>query len=622
MNQLIKKKSMMLKTKISIAIFAFTSVIYFLISAYSYKVVKTELFGELKERLKNISYTGAFIINNKDLQSLVALLSPDLDFSKISVEGDFAIDEEKIAAIENSTEYLKICEDLNKIRDAQPDLILYAYILIPTAQRDTFIFIADADAPSLLEEAKQNNSSTEDITRFGKIYKTESYQTLSRAASEQINCVERDFVFDEESKHNIISGYAPLIEDGKFLGLLGLDISDKNAAAILEKTFKTYIAIYIFALISSILLSFSISRMLSRPLKKLMTSLKDMADGGGDLSRKLKVESRDELGQSALEFNRFVEKLKNVIRVILEIAKNLNSSTENIQGAISSLMHNLNKQTDLENEANLQSRKVNESVEMLGINADIQSKAFILLSNRLRELSQSISELTKESEHARELLNAVAGNISEGKNSLEAAKNIMENIGKSSEELTGIASLINDISDQINLLSLNASIESARAGDAGRGFAVVAEEISKLADKTALNVKDIDRIIKSNSLLINEGTQKVTFMVELFTKIIYDVDHISNMLDDFFTKMKEQSLQDRDVTDETESMKDIMKQIKDLMEEHKKSVEVIASSIQSINQISQDNSYSVESIQEAAEAISSQASILVKQIKYFKTEEL
>ncbi len=612
----------MLKTKISIAIFVFTSVIYFLISAYSYKVVKTELFGELKERLKNISYTGAFIINNKDLQSLVALLSPDLDFSKISVEGDFAIDEEKIAAIENSTEYLKICEDLNKIRDAQPDLILYAYILIPTAQRDTFIFIADADAPSLLEEAKQNNSSTEDITRFGKIYKTENYQTLSKAASEQINCVERDFVFDEESKHNIISGYAPLIEDGKFLGLLGLDISDKNAAAILEKTFKTYIAIYIFALISSILLSFSISRMLSRPLKKLMTSLKDMADGGGDLSRKLKVESRDELGQSALEFNRFVEKLKNVIRVILEIAKNLNSSTENIQGAISSLMHNLNKQTDLENEANLQSRKVNESVEMLGINADIQSKAFILLSNRLRELSQSISELTKESEHARELLNAVAGNISEGKNSLEAAKNIMENIGKSSEELTGIASLINDISDQINLLSLNASIESARAGDAGRGFAVVAEEISKLADKTALNVKDIDRIIKSNSLLINEGTQKVTFMVELFTKIIYDVDHISNMLDDFFTKMKEQSLQDRDVTDETESMKDIMKQIKDLMEEHKKSVEVIASSIQSINQISQDNSYSVESIQEAAEAISSQASILVKQIKYFKTEEL
>jgi len=613
---------MMLKTKISIAIFVFTSVIYFLISAYSYKVVKTELFGELKERLKNISYTGAFIINNKDLQSLVALLSPDLDFSKISVEGDFAIDEEKIAAIENSTEYLKICEDLNKIRAAQPDLILYAYILIPTAQRDTFIFIADADAPSLLEEAKQNNSSTEDITRFGKIYKTENYQTLSKAASEQINCVERDFVFDEESKHNIISGYAPLIEDGKFLGLLGLDISDKNAAAILEKTFKTYIAIYIFALISSILLSFSISRMLSRPLKKLMTSLKDMADGGGDLSRKLKVESRDELGQSALEFNRFVEKLKNVIRVILEIAKNLNSSTENIQGAISSLMHNLNKQTDLENEANLQSRKVNESVEMLGINADIQSKAFILLSNRLRELSQSISELTKESEHARELLNAVAGNISEGKNSLEAAKNIMENIGKSSEELTGIASLINDISDQINLLSLNASIESARAGDAGRGFAVVAEEISKLADKTALNVKDIDRIIKSNSLLINEGTQKVTFMVELFTKIIYDVDHISNMLDDFFTKMKEQSLQDRDVTDETESMKDIMKQIKDLMEEHKKSVEVIASSIQSINQISQDNSYSVESIQEAAEAISSQASILVKQIKYFKTEEL
>jgi len=563
---------MMLKTKISIAIFVFTSVIYFLISAYSYKVVKTELFGELKERLKNISYTGAFIINNKDLQPLVALLLPDLDFSKISVEGDFAIDEEKIAAIENSTEYLKICEDLNKIRDAQPDLILYAYI--------------------------------------------------SKAASEQINCVERDFVFDEESKHNIISGYAPLIEDGKFLGLLGLDISDKNAAAILEKTFKTYIAIYIFALISSILLSFSISRMLSRPLKKLMTSLKDMADGGGDLSRKLKVESRDELGQSALEFNRFVEKLKNVIRAILEIAKNLNSSTENIQGAISSLMHNLNKQTDLENEANLQSRKVNESVEMLGINADIQSKAFILLSNRLRELSQSISELTKESEHARELLNAVAGNISEGKNSLEAAKNIMENIGKSSEELTGIASLINDISDQINLLSLNASIESARAGDAGRGFAVVAEEISKLADKTALNVKDIDRIIKSNSLLINEGTQKVTFMVELFTKIIYDVDHISNMLDDFFTKMKEQSLQDRDVTDETESMKDIMKQIKDLMEEHKKSVEVIASSIQSINQISQDNSYSVESIQEAAEAISSQASILVKQIKYFKTEEL
>jgi len=609
-----------LRTRVMLVLFILISSICIGITVLSYFMLKKQLFSELKDRLKNISYTGSFIIDRRALNGLVLQIAPEYDYSKVTPEGINPIDEEKLSLIEKSDDFLKICTDLNLIRDAQPDLILYAYVLIPTGDPGMFRFIADADAPVQLEEAAAAGDPLDEITRFGKLYESSADSIMAEAVYKKANMVEKEFTYDEEGKSNIVSGYAPIMDGEKFLGVLGLDISDKNAEIKLKRALLIYVMISIAAILSSILVSLLISGMISRPLRRLMLSLRHMAEGEGDLTSALPVYSRDELGQAAIEFNRFIGKLQEVISDVKNITTELSSATTDIKVSIDSLSENLTGQSNLEREVSAGSNETKTSAEMLEMNASLERNCFLILSNRLTELSASIIDITRESETASNLTVTITDKVARGKTTLYSTSSIMDNISTSSGELTGIASLINDISDQINLLSLNAAIESARAGDAGRGFAVVADEISKLADKTAMNVKDINRIIQGNTHLIDNGIKSVNTMIELFNAVIEDVASISAVTGKIYNSMRTQSKHNENVHDESETMNIIVNETKDIMIKHHKAVSIIAESIASMNQLSSENSERSAIITRSAGEISSMTASLMGLINYFKVK--
>jgi len=609
-----------LRTRVMLVLFILISSICIGITVLSYFMLKKQLFSELKDRLKNISYTGSFIIDRRALNGLVLQIAPEYDYSKVTPEGINPIDEEKLSLIEKSDDFLKICTDLNLIRDAQPDLILYAYVLIPTGDPGMFRFIADADAPVQLEEAAVAGDPLDEITRFGKLYESSADSIMAEAVYKKANMVEKEFTYDEEGKSNIVSGYAPIMDGEKFLGVLGLDISDKNAEIKLKRALLIYVMISIAAILSSILVSLLISGMISRPLRRLMLSLRHMAEGEGDLTSALPVYSRDELGQAAIEFNRFIGKLQEVISDVKNITTELSSATTDIKVSIDSLSENLTGQSNLEREVSAGSNETKTSAEMLEMNASLERNCFLILSNRLTELSASIIDITRESETASNLTVTITDKVARGKTTLYSTSSIMDNISTSSGELTGIASLINDISDQINLLSLNAAIESARAGDAGRGFAVVADEISKLADKTAMNVKDINRIIQGNTHLIDNGIKSVNTMIELFNAVIEDVASISAVTGKIYNSMRTQSKHNENVHDESETMNIIVNETKDIMIKHHKAVSIIAESIASMNQLSSENSERSAIITRSAGEISSMTASLMGLINYFKVK--
>ena len=607
-----------LRTRVMLVLFVLISLICIGITILSYFMLKKQLFAELKDRLKNISYTGSFIIDRNALSGLMLHISPDYDYSKVTPEGINPIDEEKLALIEKSGDFFKVCSDLNLIRDTQPDLILYAYVLIPTGDPGMFRFIADADAPSLLEEALSAGDPLDEITRYGKLYESSADSIMAEAAGKKINMVEKEFTYDEEGKSDIVSGYAPIMDGDKFLGVLGLDISDKNVDAKLKRILLIYILISIAAILSSILVSLLISAMISRPLKQLVLNLRHMAEGEGDLTSALPVNSSDELGQAAMQFNRFIGKLQEVISDVKYITNELNSATADIKISIDSLSENLTGQSNLEGEVTSGSNEAKTSAEMLEMNASLERNCFLILSNRLTELSASIVQITGESEAAFNLTKAITEKVARGKTTLYSTSSIMDNISSSSGELTGIAGLINDISDQINLLSLNAAIESARAGEAGRGFAVVADEISKLADKTAMNVKDINRIIQGNTHQIDNGIKSVNTMIELFNDVIADVSSISSVIREIFSSMQNQSKHNENVHDESETMNLIVNETKEIMVKHNEAVGVIAESISSMNKLSSDNRERSAIITRSAGEISSMSTSLLELINYFK----
>ncbi len=441
---------------------------------------------------------------------------------------------------------------------------------------------------------------------------------MAEAAEKKTNMVETTFNWDEEGKSNILSGYAAIMDGDAYLGLLGLDISDKNVSMMLRKTLIIYIVISVAAVVAAVIVTLIMSRMISVPLRRLVMSLHDMAEGEGDLTSKLRVTSSDELGQAAREFNRFTGKLREVISQIKVISADLKSSTGAISDSINDLSANLNLQSGLENDVTAGSTSIKSSVSMLAMNADVQANGFMALSGRLMDLSKSITGLAKESKLASKLTGTITGNVIKGRDSLQAASGIMDSINKSSEEMTGIAGIISDISDQINLLSLNAAIESARAGEAGRGFAVVADEISKLADKTAFNVKDIDRIIRGNSQLIAGGMNSINSMMELFGAVVNDIGQISGLIEKITSYMDEQSRYDEQVHKESDTMKSIVAEIHELVEEHGHSVDSIINSLNSISQLSSGNSEASAAINNSAKEIASFTDDLIKLMTYFR----
>jgi methyl-accepting chemotaxis protein len=603
-----------------LVLFVLISSICIGITILSYFTLKKQLFNELKNRLKNISHTGSFIINRKALSEIILQIAPDYDYSKITAHGINPVPEEKLSLIEKSEDFLRVCADLNIIRNTQPDLLLYAYILIPTEDPGIFRFIADADAPSLIEDTLESGDSLDEITRFGKIYESSADSIMARAIGERINIVEKYFTYDQEGKSNIVSGYAPIMDGDKFLGVLGLDISDKNADQQLKRALFIYILISIASVLSSIIVSLLINKMISPPLRRLVSSLRYMAEGEGDLTSELPVNSNDELGQAAMEFNRFIGKLQEAITDVKDITGELNNATSDINLSIHTLSENLTGQSALEEGVSSGIREAKTSVEMLDMNASLERNCFLILSNRLTELSISIVELTEESRRAENLTVTITDKVAKGKSTLFSTSSIMDSISTSSGELTGIAGLINDISDQINLLSLNAAIESARAGDAGRGFAVVADEISKLADKTSMNVKDINRIINGNTKLISDGISSVESMVELFSAVIAEVASISDVIKKIHESMKNQSIHNENVQDESETMNLIVNETKEVIIKHNDAVIKIADSIASMNRLSSDNRERSAIIARSAGEISEMSRSLMDLVNYFKVK--
>lgn len=249
------------------------------------------------------------------------------------------------------------------------------------------------------------------------------------------------------------------------------------------------------ALVLSIVTSIVITRSIKRPLNEIVGTITDIA--GGDLTRRVDYQSKDELGQLCNHFNDFVGVFQNImVGLVADAGKVASASTQ--------LMSTAHLMAEGSEEVVAQANTVaTAGEEMAATSNDIAHNCHLTAQSARRANDAAV-----EGSGVVQATVTVMGSIAE---CVKSAAKTVELLGSRSDQIGAIVGTIEDIADQTNLLALNAAIEAARAGEQGRGFAVVADEVRALAERTTRATKEISDMIKS---IQNETKSAVTAMEE------------------------------------------------------------------------------------------------------------
>nr|WP_268800836.1 methyl-accepting chemotaxis protein [Pseudomonas sp. BSw22131] len=274
-------------------------------------------------------------------------------------------------------------------------------------------------------------------------------------------------------------------------------VLERDAAYSMLSEFRSSaITAMVIAVAIIMLLLGLLIRVLMQPLHQMGRAIQDIADGEGDLTKRLSINSQDEFGQMAQSFNRFVERIHGSIREVASTAGQLGEVAARVVGASNSSMGNSDQQAN-------RTTSVAAAINQLGAAAQEIAQNAALASQHSSQASQLAAEGQGVVSQTIKAMQSLSEKISESCVNIETLNNKTANIGQILEVISGI-------SQQTNLLALNAAIEAARAGEAGRGFAVVADEVRNLAHRTQDSAQQVQKMIEELQVGARDAVANMT----------------------------------------------------------------------------------------------------------------
>lgn len=542
-----RKLSIIFKVKLSIAVLLFITVLVLTIFSVIF------VSNKMTDNARKLSYDDALLaageVNLSDYQTVLN-----------AVDSGAAIPEAEFNNITNTLRrYMKTTD------------VKYAYIM--SKNSNGVYFVVDADAEDPADPGEQFDEITDAL----------------------LDAFNGDAGYDKETSSDewgtYISSYAPIIADGKVIGIVGMDT---DVTTISKQTKKIVIDFGILAVVfigAGFFIANSIGDKLARNFKILNNAVENVASDDGDLTKTLEIYTGDEFEIIAMNLNALLEKTRNTIYQVKESTKTIDTDTNKIDKHMSEIVGHMQ---GIKNNISEMNSAMEASVEKMGMVSSASGSLYDETDKTLQELrgtehairqiQQMSLDLQKKVERTKNDINRRNIQIS---NDLKIKIKKAEDVNRISE----LTDAILNIADQTSLLSLNANIEAARAGEAGRGFSVVASEIGSLAEnsgKAANEIKEIgDEIIRIVSDLSDMSTSLLDYIEKTIT---VDYNEFASFGNQYLEKANDIAAQTEHVLTSTESIRTNMANIND--------------STQELLAYSQENSASMTIIDEITDTLS------------------
>ncbi|WP_018145410.1 methyl-accepting chemotaxis protein [Thioalkalivibrio sp. AKL6] len=377
---------------------------------------------------------------------------------------------------------------------------------------------------------------------------------------------------------------------GDAVGVLELMVDRSAYVTMTRNATGTVVMVGVIAVVLGALLAWFLTRSIVRPLCQTVERLDDIASGEGDLTRQLEVSGRNELGDLAVVFNRFVEKIRVLIQQVA-------AGSDQVAAA--------------SNELSATSEETNEQVRRQKAETDQVATAMNEMTATVQEVARNAADAAAAAQATDQ--DAVAGQqvvqktvtaINGLSRQVDNAAEVVTRLSQDAEQINKVLEVIGDIADQTNLLALNAAIEAARAGEQGRGFAVVADEVRTLASRTQDSTHEIQQMIER----VQSGTREaVQAMEDGRSKAHESVEQVN---------LAGESL--NAITQSVTRISDMNTQIASAAEEQSTVAEEINRNVANITEVLDQTAAGSEQIRNASEELSKLASQQQERVGQFK----
>jgi methyl-accepting chemotaxis protein len=381
-------------------------------------------------------------------------------------------------------------------------------------------------------------------------------------------------------------------------------VLEKKTKDILQRVNQGLIG-FTFLLLAVIgFLSYSIGSAILKPVNAMVKFFIELSKGEGDLSKRIVSDARDEIGDMAEQFNKFMEKLHSLVRDISANSKTLEASSTGLTAIAGQLAKEADNMLSRSHGVATATEEMSANLTNVAAACEQASTNINMVAAASEEMTATVREIAQNSGKARGISEKAVANTNN-------TSSKVNELGQAAAQISKVTEVITEISEQTNLLALNATIEAARAGEAGKGFAVVANEINELAKQTATATLEIKTRIEG----IQNSTNETVVEIGQISKVI---DEVNDIVGSIATAVEEQSVSSQEISDNISQASQGIEEVNHNVNQTSTVSSSISSDIANVNQGVQNITANSSQVDKKAAELAQLATQLQQLVNRFK----